>query len=117
MMEKGRASIGRGAKIVKETSNFDGMSREDLIGEVKKLTKALQGSNDITFSMLNMSYYGYWDWHLQDDYEYMSHRFWEIFGYDYRTKTHHPSEWQALIHPDDLKPTLENFDIRDGPKK
>ncbi len=45
---------------------------------------------------------GYWDWHLLDDYEYMSPRFWDMLGHDPKTKRHHPSEWQKLIDPDDL---------------
>jgi two-component system CheB/CheR fusion protein len=52
---------------------------------------------------------GYWDWHIQADYEYMSPRFWEIFGIDPKTKKHHPSEWQDLIHPEDLEASLVNF--------
>ncbi|MEM9067682.1 MAG: PAS domain-containing protein [Myxococcota bacterium] len=53
---------------------------------------------------------GYWDWRIQEDYEYMSPRFWEIFGYRAEEKEHRPSEWQALIHPDDLAPTLATFE-------
>ena len=55
------------------------------------------------------SYDGFWDWRIQEDYEYMSPRFWEMFGLDYRMKAHHPSEWMEMIHPDDLKVAEENF--------
>ena len=53
---------------------------------------------------------GFWDWWVQEDYEYMSPRFWEILGYAPEEKMHHPSEWQALIFEDDLKVALANFD-------
>lgn len=55
---------------------------------------------------------GWWDWHIKDDYEYMSDRFWEILGYDKEADKmpNHPSAWQDKIHPDDLKIALENFD-------
>lgn len=45
---------------------------------------------------------GIWDWRLQEDFEYMSPRFWEILGQDYTTKKHHPDEWQDLIYTEDL---------------
>ncbi len=53
---------------------------------------------------------GFWDWHLQDEYEYMSPRFWEILGFKSEEKKHHPSEWQSLIFEEDLPPVLKNFD-------
>jgi PAS domain S-box-containing protein len=39
----------------------------------------------------------------------MSPRFWELFGYDPATKQHLSSEWQEMIHPDDLQVALDNF--------
>lgn len=53
---------------------------------------------------------GYWDWHIKEDYEYMSPRFWQILGYDPKEKKHHPSEWQKLIFPEDLEKVLTNFE-------
>lgn len=53
---------------------------------------------------------GYWDWYIKDDYEYMSPRFWEILGVDYRTKRHHPSEWRELIHPEDAPLVVQSFE-------
>ena len=55
---------------------------------------------------------GWWDWHIQDDYEYMSPRFWKILGYDKEEEDipDHPSSWQNKIHQDDLKLVLEDFD-------
>lgn len=52
---------------------------------------------------------GYWDWLIQADYQYMSPRFWEMFGYSAQEKTHHPQEWQDIIFPEDLQATLDNF--------
>ncbi len=55
---------------------------------------------------------GWWDWHLKDDYEYMSPMFWETLGYDKVADNipDHPSAWQDKIHPEDLKRCLVNFD-------
>ena len=57
------------------------------------------------------SYDGFWDWHITDDYQYMSPRFWEMLGYTPDEKRHHPDEWQALMHPDDLQDSLDAFRI------
>lgn len=40
---------------------------------------------------------------MQDDWEFISPKYWEFLGYDPETKRHHPSEWQALIDPEDAK--------------
>ncbi len=54
---------------------------------------------------------GFFDWYVQDDYEYMSPRFWDILGFKPEEKKHHPSEWQKLIFEEDLKIALENFNL------
>jgi PAS domain S-box-containing protein len=54
---------------------------------------------------------GVWYWDLEHpENEWMSPRFWELFGYDPETKEHLASEWQHMIHPDDLKVAIENFE-------
>ncbi len=40
----------------------------------------------------------------------MSPRVWTTFGFDPTTRFHAPSGWQDLIHPDDLKVALHNFE-------
>ncbi|MCG8556596.1 MAG: PAS domain-containing protein [Proteobacteria bacterium] len=53
---------------------------------------------------------GIWYWDLENtENEWMSPRFWQVFGYDPAEKKHLTSEWQSMIHPDDLKLALENF--------
>ncbi|WP_425408166.1 PAS domain-containing protein [Hyphococcus sp.] len=76
----------------------------------KTAEEALRVSEERLRLILDTSYDGYWDWRLQEKYEYMSPRFWEMFGYDPSTKRHHPDEWQSIIFEDDLKLALENFD-------
>jgi PAS domain S-box-containing protein len=54
---------------------------------------------------------GIWYWNLENpEDEWMSPRFWEILGYDPAQKEHKVHEWQDLIHPDDLKVALENYE-------
>ncbi|HZW24477.1 MAG TPA: PAS domain-containing protein [Gallionella sp.] len=53
---------------------------------------------------------GIWYWDLEHpENEWMSPRFWELFGYDPATKKHLASEWQEMIHPDDLQVAIDNF--------
>lgn len=61
--------------------------------------------------VINSTTDGFWDWHIADDYEYMSPRFWDIFGYLPHEKTSHPSEWQKLIFEEDLQVALTNFKL------
>ena len=53
---------------------------------------------------------GIWYWDLEKpENEWMSPQFWTTLGYDPCGKKHLASEWQDLIHPDDLRIALENF--------
>jgi len=45
---------------------------------------------------------GYWDWHIQDDYEYLSPGFKRMFGYRDNEMLNHPDSWKSIVHPDDL---------------
>ncbi|MBS3991765.1 MAG: PAS domain-containing protein [Erysipelothrix sp.] len=53
---------------------------------------------------------GMWYWNLENiEDEWMSPKFWEVFGYDPKEKTHQSSEWQDIIFEDDLKDVTDNF--------
>jgi len=54
---------------------------------------------------------GLWYWDLeQPEHAWMNARFWEVLGYDPAGQTHLDSEWQHLIHPDDLRRLRESLD-------
>ena len=75
--------------------------------ELFELVKA----DDSIFEVLQQgSLDGIWYWDIDNpESEWMSPRFWEVFGFDHRKKKHLSSEWQDLINPEDLKVALENF--------
>lgn len=53
---------------------------------------------------------GIWYWDLKNqENEWMSPRFWEVLGYEARSKKHLASEWQGLVHPEDLEKALKAF--------
>lgn len=54
---------------------------------------------------------GIWYWDLEHpEHEWISKRFWEVFGYDPKTRPHLASSWQDIIHPEDLKVAIKNFE-------
>ena len=77
----------------------------------QQFSRAYASIRETHMSFLNASGDGYWDWLLQEDYEYMSPRFWEIFGFLPEEKEHKPSAWQDLIVEEDLQIALKNFDL------
>lgn len=75
----------------------------------KKTSAALDASEKLCQVYVDASGDGFWDWYIQDDYEYMSPRFWEMFGYAPDEKPHKPSAWQDMIFEQDLPMALDNF--------
>ncbi len=76
----------------------------------KAIERQLLESNQKLNYVIDSSFDGFWDWHVKSDYEYMSPRFWAIFGYEADEKKHHPSEWMQIIHPEDLPVVLKSFE-------
>lgn len=52
----------------------------------------------------------YWDLTSPED-EWMSPKFWRLFGYDPEFKEHKVSEWQDLIYPEDLATAQRNLKL------
>lgn len=79
---------------------------------LKKELYQLFSENKGIFEFLQLgSLDGVWYWDLENpENEWLSPRFWEVLGYDPNTKEHLASEWQGIIHPEDLEVALENFD-------
>jgi CheY-like chemotaxis protein/PAS domain-containing protein len=87
---------GKGAKVDTEAQTL--WELQDCTVEVHQDTQFR--------TFLNMTYDGYWDWNMITNYEYMSPRFWQMLGYDYRNMKPHPSEWQRIIFPEDAACSL-----------
>lgn len=76
----------------------------------KELYALIREDRRIFDFLSNSSLDGIWYWDLEDpDHEWMSPKFWELFGYDAASKKHLASEWQDIIFPEDLKKALDNF--------
>ena len=81
----------------------DNYLRRELYAQIK--------SDDRIFDFLQAaSLDGIWYWDLENlEQEWMSPSFWRLFGVDPAMKRHLASEWQDIIHPDDLAMALDNF--------
>ena len=87
------------------------MNRNDGSYLRNELYEIFQKDPSVFEFLENGSLDGVWYWDLESpDNEWMSPRFWQVLGYDHAEKKHLASEWQNLIHPDDLKIVLENFE-------
>lgn len=77
----------------------------------KELYDLIKQDESIFDFLQESSLDGLWYWDLESpDSEWMSPEFWKTLGIDPATKRHLASEWQDLIHPDDLKVAISNFE-------
>jgi PAS domain S-box-containing protein len=60
-------------------------------------------SRDLLEMILENTTDGYWDWHVEKDYEYLSPTFKKQLGYNDDELENHPSSWMTLIFDEDLK--------------
>ncbi|MEM1215397.1 MAG: PAS domain-containing protein, partial [Bacteroidota bacterium] len=73
-------------------------------------TKAQLHDKQIVFdNILEGTMAGYWDWMIQEETEYLSPTFKQMFGYEDHELENSPLTWQRLIHPDDLPGVFEIF--------
>jgi len=69
-------------------------------------------TDESAFELLqNAALDGLWYWDFErPEHEWISPRFWKLLGYDPAAKKHLASEWQCLIHSDDLEVVLDNVE-------
>ena len=82
------------------------MTTHRLEGELYEKVKR---DNEIFDFLQEGSLDGTWYLDLETNEEWLSPRFWTTLGYDPATKKHAISEWQSIIHPDDLVSMMEEF--------
>lgn len=76
----------------------------------EELYQLVQSDPKIFDFLRESSLDGLWYWNLESpEDEWMDSRFWETLGIDPSTKEHKASEWQDLIHPEDLESAIRNF--------
>jgi len=70
----------------------------------RELDELLRGQPEIFDILQARLFDGVWFWDLEDRaHLWMSASFWELLGYAPASKKHLASEWEDVIHPDDLR--------------
>lgn len=80
------------------------------VTKIKQAEDQVKDLNSMYNTIIEGSMAGYWDWHIQKNYEYMSPTFKSMFGYQDEEVPNTPDWWQQHIHPDDLPRVLKTFD-------
>ena len=76
----------------------------------RELYQLIQNDSSIFEFLQEGSLDGIWYWDIEKaENEWLSPKFWQIFGYDPEEKKHLVSEWQDIINQEDLKVALSNF--------
>ena len=74
----------------------------------KELYELVKKDSTIFDFIQESSLDGIWYWNLDTpEEEWMSPKFWSVFGYDYKDMPHNPSAWKDIINPDDMKLAME----------
>lgn len=74
-----------------------------LQAEIARLSQKIKEQDRLKEEFVRSSFDGFWDWHVNDGYEYLSPRFWEMFGESPEDKEHCSTEWKKIILPEDLE--------------
>lgn len=81
----------------------------NLKSELTHVQNQLKQKEIIFDSILEGTMAGFWDWYIQDNYEYLSPTFKKMFGYEDHEMENSPESWMKIIHPDDLEMVKKNF--------
>ena len=81
-----------------------------MLKKMPKLEKELLDKNMVFEQILEITLAGFWDWNIQENTEYLSPTFKQMFGYEDQEMENTPEAWQKIIHPDDLPGVFSAFD-------
>ncbi len=76
----------------------------------KEAEEALKESEERFDLAVKAAQEGIWDWNMETDKVWHSHRYNEMLGYSDDEMGNHVSAWLHLLHPDDKKRTLQLVD-------
>ena len=76
----------------------------------KRAEEALKESEERFDLAVKAAQEGIWDWNIETDEVWHSHRYNEMLGYSDDEMGNHISAWLHLLHPDDKKRTLQLVD-------
>ena len=80
------------------------------VQSLEKWKKNFEDQEKVYKNILEGTMAGYWDWHIAEDYEYLSPTFKSMFGYEDHEMENHPSSWQKIIFQEDLPKIFASFE-------
>ena len=89
------------------TASRDELDKE--VAERKRIQERLSQHDKLMREWLNVCTDGVWDGDVESNWQYMSPRFWELFGYRPEEKRHDPEEFNKMVHPDDQERVTNAF--------
>ncbi len=95
---------------LKKANDLERTEFESQKKEILRLKQDLFDKELLINSILEETLAGYWDWHITENYEYLSPTFKRMFGYEDDELPNKPESWQKLIHYDDLPGVLNVFE-------
>jgi len=76
----------------------------------KEFYELIKAETNIFDFIQDISLDGLWYWDIENpENEWMNPKFWLTLGYNPDEMPHKASAWQHIIHPDDLKVAIDNF--------
>ncbi len=86
------------------------LQNQQLKIELSEVRHQLEEQSNVFENVVENCVAGYWDWHITQDYEYLSGGFKKMIGYLDHELPNHPSTWQKIIHPEDLPYVMTKYD-------
>ncbi|MCC5853188.1 MAG: PAS domain-containing protein, partial [Alkalimonas sp.] len=78
--------------------------------EQKQAEQQLQEQKWLFEQILEQTMAGYWDWYIQENTEYLSPSFKQMFGYSDDEMENSPEAWQKIVFQEDLPKILASFE-------
>ncbi|MGG6294867.1 PAS domain S-box protein [Leptolyngbya sp. AN02str] len=98
--ESGRSQF---SYIVQDiTANKQLESERQRADALELKAKEVSGELKLLEQILDVSFAGYWDWDIPNEYAYLSPGFKRMFGYETHELPNSPKVWEALLLPEDL---------------
>ena len=110
-LERGGQAFLRVQPYTTKSGIFDGITLKLLDNsDIEQLREEVRKQRDQLESLIESEASGYWDWHIQENYGYLSPRFKAMLGYAENEIDNTPEAWLRTIHPDDVPGAMERFD-------
>jgi PAS domain S-box-containing protein len=89
---------------------YKNIDTKSLVTEISALKRQLKDQESVFQYIMEGTLAGYWDWRVQENYEYLSPTFKSMFGYADHEMENTPESWQKIIFEEDLPIVFSAFE-------